>query len=396
MRKINNENIKISTVLSFILIPLSGLATDIYLPSFPEMAKEFNVTNGSIQNTMICFLLSYGLAQLFVGSIIDSLGRYRLSLVALMVFTFSNFAIIGVNDNYLVYGMRILQGISTAFIVVGKRAFFVDVYTGDKQKHYTGMITIVWATAPIVAPFLGGYLQDNFGWTANFYLLGMYGGVMLCLEYFFGGESLKNPQPFSLIQALKVYGKLVASKDFISGISVLGVSYSMVMVFSMSAPFIVEQTFNLSSLSTGYCALLSGTALLIGGLAGRFLKKGTLFKKLFIANILQFGLIITMIATAGFNKNLIMLMFFVICVHILGGFIYNRFFTYCLTRFPENAGVASGITSGGSYLITAVISSFTLRYISVTGQRTLGVSYIVLTVMMIAIIICFRRLFISK
>ncbi len=219
---------------------------------------------------------------------------------------------------------------------------------------------------------------------------------MLCLEYFFGGESLKNPQPFAIIPALKVYGKLIASKDFISGISVLGVSYSMVMVFSMSAPFIVEQTFNLSSLFTGYCALLSGTALLIGGLVGKFLKKGTLFEKLFIANIFQFGLIITMIATAGFHKNLIMLMFFVMCVHILGGFIYNRFFTYCLTRFPENAGMASGLTSGGSYLITAVISSITLRYISVTGQRTLGVSYILLTVIMIAIITCFRRSFISR
>src|SRR5690606_12026810 len=140
-----------------------------------------------------------------------------------------------------VYGMRILQGVATAFIAVAKRALFVDAYTGEKRKHYTGMLTIVWATAPIVAPFIGGFLQKSFGWASNFYLLGAYALLMFALEAIFSGESLKTPQPFYTAAIFGAYKKLFSAPDFRAGVFILGFNYSMVMVLSMSTPFIVEQ-----------------------------------------------------------------------------------------------------------------------------------------------------------
>jgi MFS transporter, DHA1 family, multidrug resistance protein len=38
-----NPNERISTLLAFALIPLSGFATDIYLPSMPSMARDLQV-----------------------------------------------------------------------------------------------------------------------------------------------------------------------------------------------------------------------------------------------------------------------------------------------------------------------------------------------------------------
>lgn len=100
---ITESNRKRATILAFALVPLSGLATDIYLPSFPNMALSFKVGASSIQYTIICFLLSYGIAQLFVGSIIDSFGRYRINLASLLVFALSSFVIVFTTDIHIVY-----------------------------------------------------------------------------------------------------------------------------------------------------------------------------------------------------------------------------------------------------------------------------------------------------
>ena len=65
MRQIVESNSRASTIIAFVLIPLSGLATDVYIPSLPDMAGAFNVGSVSIQQTLILFLISYGVAQFF-------------------------------------------------------------------------------------------------------------------------------------------------------------------------------------------------------------------------------------------------------------------------------------------------------------------------------------------
>uniref|UniRef100_A0AAU6WLJ3 MFS transporter n=1 Tax=Chryseobacterium endophyticum TaxID=1854762 RepID=A0AAU6WLJ3_9FLAO len=61
---------------------MSGLATDIYLPSMPSMAMELHQPESNIQLTLSIFLISYGLTQFFAGSIVDSFGRYRISMIS--------------------------------------------------------------------------------------------------------------------------------------------------------------------------------------------------------------------------------------------------------------------------------------------------------------------------
>lgn len=381
MRQIVESNSRASTIIAFVLIPLSGLATDVYIPSLPDMASAFHVGSVSIQQTLILFLISYGVAQFFAGSILDSFGRYRIGLISLFVFTISNFFIIHAHSLEMVYAMRIVQGISTAFIVVGKRAFFVDVFTGEKQKHYTSLLTIVWATAPITAPFLGGFLQSSFGWTSNFYLLGIYSGLMLILELIYGGETLRYPVAFKGKKIVDIYRKLIGTFDFSFGILVLGLSYSIVMVFGMSVPFIVEHKYHLSPVVTGYCALLSGTALLFGGVIGKALKKGSIPANAGKANLVQLGLIFLMIISSSLFNQLPLTMVFVVLIHLMVGLVYNLFFTYCLTRFPKNAGMASGITSGGSYMVTSVFSTVVLAIIHVTNEQSLALCYLTLAVL---------------
>ncbi len=391
MKQINATNRRTGAILAFALVPLSGLATDLYLPSFPEMVHVFGATPEQIQQTLAIFLISYGIGQIFAGSISDSFGRYRPTMLALLLFALSNLLIVSSRNIQVLYITRALQGICAAFIVMGKRTYFVDVYSGEQQKSYTAMLTIVWATAPITAPFLGGFLQQHFGWTSCFYFLCLYALILLLLEWRYSGETLQERSPFRIQSIAGVYRKIIGTYDFSVGVVTLGVSYGLVMSFNMSIPFIVERNLDLSPVVTGYCALFSGIALFCGGLIGRMLKTDRLFKKLLVLSLIQCGLILLMLAFSGYLNSLFILMAFVMSIHLTGGVFYNLFFTHCLTRFPKHAGTAGGITSGGSYIVVSFAITGLLTLLNITNQQMLGISYLILSALIISLLLSFKK-----
>lgn len=377
MNRLKKENEYISTLLAFALVPISGFAMDVYLPSFPKMATALNASAADIKLTLTIFLVSYGLSQLFVGSISDSFGRYRLTVFSLIIFILTCVGIVATHDLHLIIALRFIQGIAISLIVVCKRAFFIDVYEGNKRKHYTSMLTVVWSTAPIIAPFLGGFLQNSFGWQSNFYFLGLYGLIMLLLELRYSGETIIHKQPFRFSDNFAVYKNLLQSTDFSLGIIVLGLSYSMVMIFGMSIPFIVEDVYRLSPLYSGYCALISGVAIFCGGLYSKTLLHKPVYKKLQLANTCQLFIVTVMLTTAVYFTQLLQMMVFVFLIHFWQGFTYNTYFTYSLTRHPKYAATSSGLASGGSYIVFSMASYLVANVISIQNQWTLGISYLI-------------------
>ncbi|MEJ6981547.1 MFS transporter [Pedobacter sp. P351] len=371
----------INTLLAFALIPLSGLATDIYLPSLPAMASHFHVAGTAVQLTLVIFLVSSGISQLFVGSLLDSFGRYRLNMSALLVFALASFAIAITDNIYIIYLMRVIHGIAVALIVVSKRAYFVDSYSGDQLKHYTSLFSIIWATAPIVAPFLGGFLQASFGWESNFYFLGIFTLIILVFELLYGGESLKSFQPFKVRLIGKVYLSMVKTADYTLGLFILGLSFSMLMVYGMASPFIIEQVLHYSPLVTGNCALLSGVALMTGGMLSKAFIKKPLDQKIIAALALQLFFAVSMITVSRHYTSLYSMMPFVMILHLLSGFVFNNLFSNCLGRFTKNAGIASGVTGGSMFIITSIFSSAIIRSLTIQSGFMLGVAYLILVLL---------------
>lgn len=376
------KRLKIATFLAFMLIPLSGLLTDIYLPSFPAMSRDLGVAESQIQLTLSCFLLSYGLGQLFVGSILDSLGRYKIGLYALAIAVISSLLIGFSRDIYVICGLRIIQGFSVATIVVSKRALFVDMYSGEKLKNYLSYFTVVWSSGPIIAPFLGGFLEKHFGWQSNFYFLAAYGLLMLVLEMIYSGETLAEKQPFKHRSVLKVYKMMLSNANFILGIFILGLAYSVVMVFSMSGPFIIEHTLHYSAVTIGYCALLLGVSWMIGGLLGKQLINWEYKYKVFAFSVFQLIFIGIMIFSGLFQQNIFTLVGFAFLIHICSGFIFNVYFTAGLMAFPKNAGASGGLLGGAIYILTSILSFVISTSGEINTQIDLGWRYLTMSLLL--------------
>jgi multidrug resistance protein len=377
-KRIKAHHQRVSTLLAFALLPLSGFATDIYIPSLPNMGLSMHISGIQVQLTLSIFLISYGVSQLFIGSILDSFGRYNLSLLALIIFVFSNIIIAGTHNIYLIYLMRVVHGVTVAVIVVAKRAYFVDVFTGDKLKHYLSIFTITWSTGPIVAPFIGGYLQNVFGWESNFYFLACLASVLAILEFIFSGETLKHSTEFRLKKIAGIYLQMITTTSFTFGLLMLGLAYSMVMVYNMSGPFIIEHQLHLTPVAAGYCSLLLGLAWMVGGFIGKSTIDRPFYKKLIINIGLQTAFVLVMVYSLGFIVNLYTLLFFAFIIHVAAGFTYNNYFTKSMRKFPNNAGIAGGLTGGVVYILVSFLSYAIIYAFPAKDERNLSYGYLIL------------------
>lgn len=375
---LKEKNKFIGTLLAFAMIPMSGLATDIYLPSMPSMALELQQPESAIQLTLSIFLISYGVTQFFAGSIVDSFGRYRITLVSLALFVVSFLITATTKDITVIYVMRVLQGILAGFAIVGKRAFFVDVYEGEKRTEYLSIMTIVWSVGPIVAPFIGGFLQKLFGWQSNFYVLAGYSLLLLIFELIFSGETLKVKKPFHLDFVLKEYNVMFRAKDFFYGMLMCGVSYAMVIFFNMCGAFIIEHKMGYPEVTAGYVSLILGFAWMMGGFLGKALIKKEFLPKIRYANFVQLILIMLMLVSSFYVNNLYSLVAFAFVIHITAGFTFNNYFAYCLARFPNSAGVSGGLTGGFTYIITSALSYGIVAVIQPQMQFQVAEGYLIL------------------
>jgi MFS family permease len=391
MRVIHENHQGFSTILAFALIPLSGFATDIYIPSLPSMAADLKVSTSAVQFSLVLFMISSGITQIFIGSILDSFGRFRIGQSALAVFSIASFVIATVPDIHVIYAMRVVQGVAVSLIVVGKRAYFVDVYSGEKLKHYTSMFSIIWATAPILAPFAGGYLQNAFGWQSNFYFLGIFGLIFLLLETIYSGETLKNYHPFNSKSVIKVYGGMMKTGDFISGVLILGLCYALLVIYGMASPFIIEHVFNFSPVITGYSSLLSGFSVMLGGIISKSLIGQPLTKKIKSASATQVLLAVLMIVTGAFFSNIYTLVAFTVAIHICSGFIFNSIYSYCIGRFSHNAGTATGLIGAGIYMGSSIFSYGVVNVIPIKTQTLLGAANLIFIVAVVVLFTIFDR-----
>lgn len=387
MRNITPSRIQANTWIALGLIPLSGFAMDVYIPSLPDMAAQLHTTPAAIQLTLSLFIISYGVSQLIVGGLLDSYGRYWPTMISMLVFSAASFAIAFTESIQVIYLMRIIQGFTVAVIVVSKRSFFVDVYKGDELKKYTSLFSVIWAIGPIVAPFLGGFFQTTWGWKSNFIFLGLFSFAFFIIEVLIGGESQKQTQPFSIKNVLETYGKMVKTTDFTAGMVILGLAYAMILFYGMASPFLIEQKLHLSPTVTGYAALFSGVSVMAGGTLSRFLIKKPFVKKLVFASTLQLVAVTLLIILTFYYQSLPTLLLFVFLLHSTGGFIFNNLMSYTLIRFPQYAGKAAGLVGGGFSVVTSILSSLLVNSLSITNQTILGVAYATLAVGIFLVIV---------
>jgi len=166
------------------MVVLSPLAIDIYLPSMPVMATEFNVSSSEIQSTLVLFLFAMGIGQILIGPLADRFGRRPIAIAGIVLYILSSLLAVFTTDFQLLQGARVLQGIAAcATSIVVFSAVRDSFNSADSAKYYSylnGVICVI----PALAPTLGGILALQFGWRSTFVFMALFAVIVLLIVAF--------------------------------------------------------------------------------------------------------------------------------------------------------------------------------------------------------------------
>src|SRR5579872_1919392 len=151
-------------LLAILVIPISGLAVDIYAPSLPTVSHYFNVDKSLAQLSITSYMVGIGLMQLFAGIISDSFGRRKPFIFATLIFIIATLIIPISQSIYQLIFLRLIQGIAVALTIVPMRSVIPDLFEGKALYKWMNYMVMAWSMGPIIAPAIGGYLQHYFGW----------------------------------------------------------------------------------------------------------------------------------------------------------------------------------------------------------------------------------------
>ena len=127
-------------------------------PILPDLAETFGVSRGSIGLVQAAVSIPGVLFSAFIGYLADRLGRRRVVLTGLLIFSVFGFAGFFARSFWGLIGVRFLQGIGTSGILGMGIVLIGDAFEGEARTRAMGInivgVTLVSMLGPVASGFL--------------------------------------------------------------------------------------------------------------------------------------------------------------------------------------------------------------------------------------------------
>lgn len=205
--------------LAFILGGLAmfgPFSIDTVFPAFPVMARDLGVGKLAMQQTISVYLLGYAAMSLFHGPISDAIGRKKVLLAGIVVFTLSCIGGALATDMRTMLVFRGLQGLSAGVGLIVGRAVVRDCLQGDDAQRLMSQISMIFGIAPAIAPVIGGWILGFSEWHGIFWFLAAFGLLLLVLTAWGLPEShpVENRVPLHAKTLVRDYARMLSNRKF--------------------------------------------------------------------------------------------------------------------------------------------------------------------------------------
>ncbi|MFG3593577.1 multidrug effflux MFS transporter [Bradyrhizobium sp. RDI18] len=362
------------------------LATNILLPSLPQIAASLNVTSAAVTAAITVFLAVFAIGQLVVGPISDRYGRRWPVLAGFAIF-FAGSVWCGLaNDLPSLLIGRVIQAAGACATSVLSRAIARDLFSGPALGRAMALIMIAMAAAPGFSPLLGGALDHTFGWRSEFAFLAAFAGLgALTYGMVFGETHLATRTQLDPQAIAKTYLDLLRDRRFVVPAATVSLILGALFSIFSAAPRVLIEAMHFTPIQLGL--FFAGTVLIVfaaGMLATRLAPRYGLDRSirggLFAAAAGSLAMLLVSLYAPSFLPFLAAM-----SVFLLGMGIVSPLGTaQALSPFGDKAGAASALI-GFSQMMTAAIGVWLAATISHDALFALGVVLVVFSLVAVAL-----------
>jgi MFS family permease len=145
-----------------------SLGTSVANVALPTLTEAFGVSFQAAQWIVLAYLLATTTLIVSVGRLGDIIGRRRLLLSGLVLFTVASVLCGVAPDLWVLIAARAAQGLGAAIMMALSLAFVGATVPKDKTGSAMGLLGTMSAVGTALGPSLGGVLIAGLGWRAIF------------------------------------------------------------------------------------------------------------------------------------------------------------------------------------------------------------------------------------
>lgn len=243
---------KVTAMVILVLTTLSAigpLATDMYIPAFPDVASELGTTASRMQLTITAFFLGTASGQVVAGPLSDRMGRRIPLLIGIILCLLASIGCAMALDVETLLALRVLQGIGGGFGMVLGRAVLIDMTDGPELFRIMNVMQGVGGVAPIVAPLLGGLILIVGQWREIFLVIAGMSLISLIGVLLLIPESLPKSRRHSggFRTFLRNCRTLLRRRIFVAYMLVNAFSAFALMAYVSASSFVVQEMLGFTS-----------------------------------------------------------------------------------------------------------------------------------------------------
>lgn len=337
------------------------MSIDMYLPGLPAIAAEFGVETAAAQFTLASFFIGLAFGQAIHGPLADRYGRKPPLYIGLTLYVAASIGCALAADLTTLIVLRFLQAVGGCAGIVIARAIVRDCCDAHTSARVFSLLMLIMGLAPILAPFIGGWILWFAGWRAIFAVLALFG--LGCL--FAVWRYLQETRPVDTIgsasvgAALRVYGELLRDRHFIGYVLTGGLAHAGMFAYITGSPHVFIEVYGVSAQHFGWLFGLNALGLITSSQINRRLltrySTDALLRRANRATVLL-GLGLLVVAVSGWG-GLPMLLVPLFGYSVSLGFTAPNAMANALAHQGTRAGSASALLGALQFGIATLSST---------------------------------------
>ncbi|WET02784.1 multidrug effflux MFS transporter [Flavobacterium sp. YJ01] len=345
------------------LTALGPFSIDMYLPGFSGIAKDLNTTVAKVSMSLSSYFIGISAGQLLYGPLLDRFGRKKPLFIGLLVYILASLGCIYVADIDAFIFLRFIQAVGSCAATVASVAMVRDLFPVKDIPKVFSLLMLVVGLSPMLAPTIGGYVTEDLGWHAVFFILMCMGIAILIASQIGLPNTYKPDTSISLKPKPIISNFLLVLKEpqFYTYAFTGAIAFSGLFSYVAASPLIFMDIYKVDAKTYGWIfALMSvsfiGSSQLNSILLKRFSSEQMIFGALISQSVISIiFLILALNDLLGLYETIGMLFLFLACL----GISNPNTAGLTLAPFAKNTGSASALM-GAIQLGLGALASFAI------------------------------------
>ena len=180
MTRTRTRDLRIILILGA-LSTVSPFSIDMYLPAFPQIARDLGTTPAEISFSVSGYFIGLAAGQLFYGPLLDRFGRKPPIYAGLVLFILASLACLAARSPKMFIAARLLQALGGCGAQVGSTAMVRDYFPVEESAKIISLLILVLSVSPLFAPTVGGFVSTSVGWHWIFAILAVFALIVMAL-----------------------------------------------------------------------------------------------------------------------------------------------------------------------------------------------------------------------